>query len=70
MQSRLKLGDYEEWNKEGFSFLASDVYTADLRRGETPSKKYQKSSFAVGQEQLALAGYRLGATLNATFGSN
>jgi hypothetical protein len=70
MQDRIKAGDFEAWNKEGFDLLNSKVYTTDLKRGETPSKSYSKSSFNVGQEQIALAGYRLGTMLNSIFGAN
>lgn len=68
MKDHLKLGDYKQWNKEGFAFLPTDVYTNDLKREEMPSEKYQKNSFKIGREQLALAGYRLGETLNQVFG--
>jgi len=68
MKDRLKLGDYREWNREGFEFLNKDVYVADLKRGELPQKKYQSRAFAVGQEQIALAGYRIAETLNRMFG--
>ncbi len=68
MKDRLKLGDYKEWNAEGFAFLEKTVYTADLKRNELPSKKYQSRAFAVGQQQTALAGYRIAETLNRIFG--
>lgn len=67
MKNRLILGNYEQWNKENFAFLPTDVYTPDLKREEMPTEKYQKNSFAVGQQQIALAGYRLGETLNQIF---
>lgn len=67
MKDRLALGNYEQWNKENFAFLPTDVYPPDLKREEMPSEKYQKNSFAVGQQQIALAGYRLGETLNQIF---
>lgn len=67
-KNRLNLGNYEEWNREGFSLLATDVYPLDLKRGEMPSEKYRKNTFKVGEEQIALAGYRLGETLNSIFG--
>lgn len=70
MKSRLKLGDYREWNNEGFNFLSTTVYANELKRGELPSKKYQKRAFAVGQEQIALAGYRMAETLNRIFGQS
>ncbi len=68
MKERLKLGDYREWNAEGFRFLDKTVYDEELKRGELPAKKYQKRAVAVGEEQIALAGYRIAETLNQTFG--
>jgi hypothetical protein len=68
MKDRLKLGDYRAWNAEGFAFLNETVYTTDLKRGELPAKKYQNRTFAAGQEQIALAGYRMAETLNQIFG--
>ena len=68
LKNRLRLGDYKEWNNEGFGFLNKAVYSEQLKRGEMPSKKYQNSAFQTGREQIALAGYRLGETLNRMFG--
>jgi len=67
MRERLKLGDYKEWNAEGFRFLDKTVYDETLKRGELPAKKYQNRAFVVGQEQIALAGYRMAETLNRIF---
>ncbi len=69
MKTRLALSNYQQWNKEGFDYLSIDVYAADLKRNEVPSEEYRKNTFRIGQEQIALAGYRLGETLNAIFGS-
>lgn len=68
LKDRLKLGDFEAWHQEGFAFLAKQVYPASLKRNEMPSKDYQENAFKIGQEQLALAGYRLGDMLNNIFG--
>ncbi len=68
MQSRLSLGNYKLWNIEGFNFLNKVVYTNDLQRNQLPSKKYEKRTFNTAEEQLTLAGYRLGETLNRIFG--
>ncbi len=67
MTSRLKLGDYREWNDEGYRLLNSVVYTPELKRNVLPSNDYQKRAFVSGQEQIALAGYRIAATLNQIF---
>ncbi len=68
MKERLKLGDYKEWNAEGLGFLDKTVYAETLKRNELPAKKYQIRAFTVGQEQIALAGYRMAETLNRIFG--
>ncbi|MCY7376618.1 MAG: S1/P1 nuclease [Pyrinomonadaceae bacterium] len=68
MKERLKLGDYKEWNAEGFRFLNETVYDETLKRGALPAKKYQNRAVAVGEEQIALAGYRMAETLNRIFG--
>lgn len=70
MKNRLELGDFKKWNREGFDFLNRTVYSDTLTRGALPSKKYQKDAFKTGQEQTALAGYRLGETLNRIFGKS
>ena len=68
MQNRLKLGDYNDWQQEGVRLAQTEVFSADLKRFETPSDKYKKKAFSLAQERMALAGYRMGATLNRIFG--
>lgn len=67
LKNRLKLQSYDEWNNEGFRLLNNVVYTNGLKRNELPSKKYQQRAFTTGQEQIALAGYRIAETLNQIF---
>ncbi len=69
MSARLNLGNYKEWNDGGFAFLQPDVYTPDLIRGQMPSKKYQKRAYEISREQITLAGYRIGETMNRVFGN-
>ena len=69
LASTLELGQYEQWRKESFALNPTDVFTPDLVRFQTPSEKYKKRAFQVAQRQLALAGYRLGETLNQIFGT-
>ena len=68
-QNKLNLGKYSEWQKESFEYDNTAVFTPDLKRNEMPSEKYKKNAFRVAESQLALAGYRLGETLNAVFGT-
>ena len=63
----MNLGGYEDWQKESFKFAPTDVFSADLVRFQMPSEKYKRNAFRVAERQLALAGYRLGETLNKVF---
>ncbi len=65
----IRPGEYEEWKKESFALNATDVFSPDLVRFQMPSEKYKRHAFKVAQRQLALAGYRLGETLNQIFGT-
>ncbi|MEZ5347189.1 MAG: S1/P1 nuclease [Pyrinomonadaceae bacterium] len=69
MSTDLKIGDYKQWNREGFGMLNDVVYTTEIVRNQMPSKKYTKRTFTVAEKQIALAGYRLGETLNNIFGN-
>lgn len=64
---RIEPGNFTAWHKEGFTYLSKDVYASNIRRNEMPPQAYEKSSFKLGMQQLALAGYRMGATLNRIF---
>jgi hypothetical protein len=64
MQSRLKLGKFDEWQQEGFQITSTKLYPSSLKFGEPPSDNYKKMAFEISEEQIALAGYRLGAMLN------
>jgi len=66
-QNRLNLGKYDAWQAESFALNATMVYSPDLQRGQLPPARYRKNAFAVAEEQLALAGHRLGETLNRIF---
>ncbi|MCY7375479.1 MAG: S1/P1 nuclease [Pyrinomonadaceae bacterium] len=67
MQNRLKSGKFDEWQQEGFQIASTKLYPASLKFGEAPSEQYKKMAFDVSEEQIALAGYRLGAMLNQIF---
>ena len=69
VQNRLELGRYEDWQKESFAFNNTDVFSPDLKRFEAPSAKYKRNAYRVAEQQLTLAGYRLGETMNAIFGT-
>ncbi len=68
MQNRLKPGKFDEWQQESFRIASTEVYPASLKRFEAPSESYKKKAFEIAQEQITLAGYRLGEMLNQIFG--
>lgn len=67
-QNKLEPGKFDEWQKEGFQIASTKVYPKSLRFNETPSNDYKKMAFDISEEQIALAGYRLGAMMNEIFG--
>ena len=69
VQNRLELGMYDAWQQETFAFNNTDVFTPDLKRFEQPSMRYKRNAYRVAEQQLTLAGYRLGETFNAVFGA-
>jgi hypothetical protein len=68
-QAHLNLSNYEALQQETFAFNATDVFSPDLVRFQTPSEKYKKNAFSVAEKQLAMAGYRMGELFNAVFGA-
>jgi hypothetical protein len=68
MQSRLELGKFDKWHEESFSIATTEVFPATLIRFQPASAAYKKRAFAISEERIALAGYRLGATLDQIFG--
>ncbi len=68
MQNKLEPGKFDVWQKEGFQIASTKLYPASLKFGEAPSNEYKKMAFDIAEEQIALAGYRLGAMLNEIFG--
>jgi hypothetical protein len=69
MRNRLKLGKFDEWQQEGFQIASTKLYPSSLKFGEIPSDSYKKQAFEIAEEQIALAGYRMGEMLNQIFGS-
>lgn len=67
-QNKLELGKFDEWQKEGFQIASTKLYPASLKFGVAPSNDYKKMAFDISEEQIAFAGYRLGAMLNDIFG--
>lgn len=69
MRSQLKLGKFDEWQQEGFQIASTKLYPASLNPGAAPSESYKKMAFKIAEEQIALAGYRMGEMLNQIFDS-
>jgi hypothetical protein len=67
LQSGLKLGQYGEWQQDSFKYNNTDVFTPRLVRNQMPDEAYRKNAFRLAERQFALAGYRLGETLNSIF---
>lgn len=68
MRGRLEIGQFNKWQAESFQIASTKLYPPSLKFGEMPSEDYQKMAFETAQEQIALAGYRLGEMLNRIFG--
>lgn len=68
MQNRLNAGNFEGWQDEGVKLAIRDVFSPDLKRFEMPSQQYKKKAFRLSEEQLTLAGYRMGEMFNSIFG--
>ncbi|MEO8573132.1 MAG: S1/P1 nuclease [Pyrinomonadaceae bacterium] len=69
LASEIRPGAFDEWRAESFALVPLEVFSSDLVRFQMPSEKYKKKAFHVAQRQIALAGYRLGETLNQIFGT-
>jgi hypothetical protein len=69
MQNRLALGKFDQWQQESFKIATTELFPATLIRFQPASADYTKKSFGIAEQQIALAGYRLGAMLNQIFGS-
>jgi hypothetical protein len=68
MQNNLATGNFDEWQKSSFKVAIAEVFPADLIRNEMPTAKYRRNTFSISEQQIALAGYRLGAMLDQIFG--
>jgi hypothetical protein len=64
MQNRLEIGKFDAWQQESFKIASERLYPKTLIRNQMPSADYNKIAFGIAEEQIALAGYRLGAWLN------
>ncbi len=70
LSNDLMLGKYDDWQQESFKLNSVWVFSPDLKRNEMPSTKYTDKAFKLAERQLALAGYRIGDTLEQIFGNS
>jgi hypothetical protein len=68
MTGRLQPGKYDQWVKDSLAIAQRDVFSSELKRFEAPTEKYKKKALRISEEQLALAGYRMGGLFNQVFG--
>lgn len=68
LQNRIANGRYAVWEKESIDIATTEVYKG-VKRYELPSDDYKKKALKIGQERMALGGYRLGDLFNEVFGS-
>lgn len=66
-RSGLNLGRYPEWQQETFALANTEVFRSDLVRFQTPTDEYRRNAFQVTEQRLAMAGYRMGETLEQIF---
>ncbi|MBK7708041.1 MAG: S1/P1 nuclease [Acidobacteria bacterium] len=66
-RSKIKPGQFAEWQKESFELATSSVFPGSLKREAMPSGDYVKGAFRISEEQITLAGYRMGEMLNSIF---
>ena len=67
LQNRIEPLQFDRWQQESFQIASTRLYPSTLIRYEAPSESYKKMAFQIAQEQIALAGYRLGNMLNQIF---
>ncbi|HEY8561708.1 MAG TPA: S1/P1 nuclease [Pyrinomonadaceae bacterium] len=67
--NRLDLGKFDAWQQQSFKIASERLYPKTLLRNQMPSAAYHKMAFAIAEEQIALAGYRLGAWLDQVLGN-
>lgn len=61
-------GDLTEWTRAGLEISKRDVYDG-VQPMKTPDDAYRRKALGIAESQIALAGYRLAALLNASLGT-
>jgi hypothetical protein len=68
LRDRLAPGKFDVWEKESVEIATTEVYKG-VKRYESPSDDYKKKALKIGEERLALAGYRMAELFNEAFGT-
>jgi hypothetical protein len=66
LRDSLAPGKFEVWEKESVDIATTQLYRG-LIRYEAPSADYKKRALEIGEERMALAGYRMGELFNEAF---
>ncbi len=69
MENRLAIGKFDQWQQESFQVASTQLYK-NLKRFDTPTEAYRKRAFKIAEEQIAIAGYRMGRMLNQILGES
>ncbi len=68
LQNLVADNKFDVWEKESIDIATTEVYNG-ITLNEPPSDSYKKKALKIGEERMALAGYRLGDLFNEVFGS-
>ncbi len=66
LKDRIADDKFEVWEKESIDIATTEVYNG-ITENEPPSDMYKKKALKIGEERMALAGYRLGDLFNDVF---
>lgn len=68
LQNRIARDKYDVWEKESVDIATTEVYKG-ITRNQPPPEEYKKRALKIGEERMALAGYRMGELFNEVFGT-
>lgn len=69
VKDKLQPAKFDSWAAGSLEIAQTEVFSKDLKWFEMPSDKYMDKALKLSQQQLALAGYRMGDLFNDVFGS-
>ncbi len=65
-RDRMKIDSVSAWQRESFDLATTEAYRG-IQFWEPPSDRYKAKALKIAEEQLALAGYRMGEVFNRAF---